>query len=98
MKKKSIVKKIIQKKDKKTTPQHFCIAEDCVLLEGGVLYGFTGLLRTCCPRPALPGPHAAHHHHRPHEAGTKPHANQIFFINLREAAKKHFLIAVPLRP
>ena len=40
MKKKSIVKKIIRKK--KTTPQHFCVAEDCMLLEGGVLYGFTG--------------------------------------------------------
>ena len=28
--------------EKKTTPQHFCVAEDCMLLEGGVLYGFTG--------------------------------------------------------
>ena len=27
----------------KTTPQHFCFAEDFMLLEGGVLYGFTGL-------------------------------------------------------
>ena len=40
--KKSIVKKNIQKKKKKTTPQHFCVVEDCMLLEGGVLYGFTG--------------------------------------------------------
>ena len=42
MEKKSIVKKIIQKEE--TTPQHFCVAEDCMLLEGGVLYGFTGIL------------------------------------------------------
>ena len=42
MKKKHIMKKIIQKKKKKTTPQHFRVAEDCMLLEGGVLYGFTG--------------------------------------------------------
>ena len=27
----------------KTTQQHFCVAEDCMSLEGGVLYGFTGL-------------------------------------------------------
>ena len=40
--KKNIVKKNIQKKKKKITPQHFCVAEDCMLLEGGVLYGFTG--------------------------------------------------------
>ena len=32
----------MQKKKKKTNPQHFCAAEDCMLLEGGVLYGFTG--------------------------------------------------------
>ena len=25
---------------KKTTPQHFRVAEDCTWLEGGVLYGF----------------------------------------------------------
>ena len=25
----------------KTTPQLFCVAEDWMLLEGGVLYGFT---------------------------------------------------------
>ena len=37
-----MVKKIIHKKKKKTTPQHFCVAEDCMLQEGGVLYGFTG--------------------------------------------------------
>ena len=29
----------------KTTPQHFCVAEDCMLLEGGVLYGFTGNIK-----------------------------------------------------
>ena len=34
-------KEIYKKKKKKTTPQHFCVAEDCMLLEGGVLYGFT---------------------------------------------------------
>ena len=40
--KKVIVKKqFIQKKKKETTPQHFCVAEDCMLLEGGVLCGFT---------------------------------------------------------
>ena len=32
----------MQKEKKKTTPQHFCVAEDYMLLEGGVLYGFTG--------------------------------------------------------
>ena len=32
----------MQKKKKKTTPQHFCVPKDCMLLEGGVLYGFTG--------------------------------------------------------
>ena len=37
-----VEKKYIQKKKKKTTPQHFCVAEDCMLLEGGVLYGFSG--------------------------------------------------------
>ena len=42
-KKKRIVKKIIQKKKMKTTPQLFCVAEDWMLLEGGVLYGFTRL-------------------------------------------------------
>ena len=41
MKKKRIVKKKIIKK-KEITQQHFCVAEDCMLLEGGVLYGFTG--------------------------------------------------------
>ena len=39
--KKRIVKKIIQKEKMKTTPQLFCVAEDWMLLEGGVLYGFT---------------------------------------------------------
>ena len=39
-----IVKKIIQIKKKKTTPQRFCVAEDCMLLEGGVLYGSTPFL------------------------------------------------------
>ena len=38
--KKTYCKKKIQKK--KTTPQHFCVAKDCMLLEGVVLYGFTG--------------------------------------------------------
>ena len=28
----------------KTTPQLFCVAEDWMLLEGGVLYGFTRFL------------------------------------------------------
>ena len=37
-------KKNLQKKKKKTTPQHFCVAEDCKLLEGGVLYDFMGIL------------------------------------------------------
>ena len=45
MKKKRIVIKNLQKKKKNTTPQHFCVAEDCVLLEGGVLYGFTGIFK-----------------------------------------------------
>ena len=40
IKKKRIVKKNIQKKKKKTIPQHFCVAEDCMLLEGGVLFCF----------------------------------------------------------
>ena len=31
-----------RKRKKKTTPQHLCVAEDCMLLKGGVLYGFTG--------------------------------------------------------
>ena len=26
-----------------STPQHLCVAEDILLLNGGVLYGFTGL-------------------------------------------------------
>ena len=26
-----------------SNPQHFCVTEDCLLLEGGILYGFTGL-------------------------------------------------------
>ena len=30
----------------KTTPQHFCVADDCMLLEGGVRYGFTGTMST----------------------------------------------------
>ena len=42
MRKNYMQKKFIQKK--KTPPQHFCVAEDCMLLEGGVLYGFTGNL------------------------------------------------------
>ena len=42
----TVKKKIIHKNKKKTTPQHFCVAEDCMLLEGGVLYGFTGQKRT----------------------------------------------------
>ena len=41
-KKNVLYKKYIQKKKKKTIPQHFCVAEDCMLLEVGVLYGFTG--------------------------------------------------------
>ena len=41
MKKKRTVKKIIQTKKMKTTPQLSCVAEDCRLLEGGVLYGYT---------------------------------------------------------
>ena len=40
--KKTYCKENIQKKKNKTTPQHFCVAENCMLLEGGVLYGFTG--------------------------------------------------------
>ena len=36
------LKKKNTEKEKKTTPQHFCVAENCMLLEGGVLYGFTG--------------------------------------------------------
>ena len=35
-------KKNIQKKKKKTTRQHFCVAEDFMLPKGCVLYGFTG--------------------------------------------------------
>ena len=43
--KKCIVKTIHTEKEKETTPQHFCVAEDCMLLEGGVLYGFTRFLK-----------------------------------------------------
>ena len=43
MKKKLIVKKAIQKEKKETTPQHFCVAEDCMLLEGGCSVWFYGL-------------------------------------------------------
>ena len=39
---KNVFKKNINRKRKRTTPQHFCVDEDCMLLEGGVLYGFTG--------------------------------------------------------
>ena len=39
--KKRIVKKIIHKEKMKTTQQLFCVAEVWMLLEGGVLYGFT---------------------------------------------------------
>ena len=46
----SIEKKNIQKKIKKTIPQHFCVAEDCMLLEGGVLYGFTGFIQLPIPK------------------------------------------------
>ena len=41
--KKTYCKKNIQKKKKKTTPQYFCVAENC-MSEGGVLYGFTDLV------------------------------------------------------
>ena len=34
-------KNYIQRKPN-STPQHFCVAEDILLLKGGVLYGFTG--------------------------------------------------------
>ena len=41
-KKTRIVKKTYTENEKENHPQHFCVAEDCMLLEGGVLYGFTG--------------------------------------------------------
>ena len=44
MKKKRIVKKNYTEKDQVNHPQHFCVAEDCILLDGGVLYDFTGAL------------------------------------------------------
>ena len=31
-----------KKKKNQTAPQHYSVAEDYMLLEGGVLYGFTG--------------------------------------------------------
>ena len=40
---KNVFKKKYTEKEKENNPtQHFCVAEDCMLLEGGVLYGFTG--------------------------------------------------------
>ena len=48
LKKKTYRKKIIQKKKMKTTPQIFCVAEDWMLLDGGVLYGFTHHSRSEC--------------------------------------------------
>ena len=45
MKKKTYCKKNIQKKKKKTTPQHYCVAEDCMLLEGGCSVCFYGSVK-----------------------------------------------------
>ena len=40
MKKNDIAKK--NNTEREIHPTHFCVAEDCMLLEGSVLYGFTG--------------------------------------------------------
>ena len=55
----------MQKKKKKTNPQHFCVPEDCMLLEGGLLYGFIGFFLTVCGFSINPLQQAAVN---PHEA------------------------------